>query len=156
MIALAIFSAFILGIYTTVGHNVSSSVLFKEDINLHNLAELKMNEILLSKRKFTNATESDTDSGNFEIPGFEKYKYEIKIVPTKFPDFSQIMGKSEQDDNSSPNPIQKVIFDKLKKNLEEIMWQVTVTTTNTENNYAYELKSWVEKSNPKLDINFNL
>jgi len=156
LFSLAIFAAFLLGIYVTISHNVSSSILMKEDINLHNLAELKMNEVLLDKKEFTNATATDVDSGSFEIEGFKNYKFEVKITPTKFPDFSQIMGKSEDEDQGSGDRIQKVIFEKLKKNLEEMIWQINITVTNTDNDYSYELKSWVNKSNPKMDTNFSL
>ena len=128
----------------------------KEDISLHNLAELKMNEVLLDKKEFTNATATSSDTGTFELEGYENYKFEVKITPTKFPDFSQIMGKSEEEEQSTNSAIQKAIFDKLKKNLEEMIWQINVTVTNTDNDYSYELNSWVNKSNPKLDTNFSL
>jgi prepilin-type N-terminal cleavage/methylation domain-containing protein len=155
LFALAIFSAFLLGISVTISHNVSSSILLKEDLNLHNLAELKMNEVLLGKREFTAATKADVDSGSFEIEGLERYKFEVRISPTEFPDFSQIMGKSEDQEASSGDAIQKLIFDKLKKNLEEMIWQVNVKVTNTEDDYSYELHAWINKANPKLDTNFS-
>lgn len=153
LFALAIFAAFLLGISTTISHNVSSSILMKEDMNLHNLAELKMNEVLLDKKEFTNATKNDVDSGNFEIEGMEKYKYEVKIRPTEFPDLSQIMGQTD-DESNTVDPVNKIIFEKLKKNLEEMIWQVNVKVTNTEEDYSYEINTWVNKTNPKLDTNF--
>lgn len=156
LFALGIFAAFLLGISVTISHNVNSSILMKEDTTLHNLAELKLNEVLLDKKEFTNATENSVDSGTFDIEGMDQYKFEVRIKPTEFPDLSQIMGQDEGDDGSgSSDPINKVIFDKLKKNLEEIIWQVSVTVINTDTDYSYELSTWVNKSNPKVDTNFS-
>ena len=47
-----------------------------------------------------------------------------------------------------------MVFEKLKKNMEKILWQVKVTTTNTETDYKYELTSWITNSEAKLDTNF--
>ena len=153
LMALAIFSSFLLSVYVTISHNVSSSILMKEDLNLHNLAQMKMDEVLLDKKEFTNATENDVKTGSIEIEGLENYKFEIKITPTKFPDLTQILGQSEDEQNTG-DPVQKILFKKLKTNIEEIIWQVQVTVTNTDNDYSYELKSWINKSNPKIDTNF--
>lgn len=155
LFALGIFSSFLLGVYVAISHNVNGSILLKEDLNLHNLAELKMNEVLIGKKKFTNATENDVDSGSFEIDGYENYKFEVRIKQIKLPDLAQILGnqiKGEEDNTS--DPVQKILFDKLKKNIEEMVWQVNVKVTNTENNYSYELNSWINKTDPKLDTNF--
>lgn len=155
MIALAIFSFFLTSAIFAISFNTSSSILMQEDLNLHNLAELKMNEVLLSRKEFTNATENDVDSGNFEIEGLENYKYEVRITPTKFPDLAQILGNQlEGEEDNTSDPIQKILFDKLKKNIEEMIWQVSVKVTNKDNNYSYELRSWTNKINPQIDINF--
>lgn len=154
LIALAIFGIFATSIIFRVSNNVTGSIQMDEDITLHNLAELKMNEVLLAKKAFTNATENDVDTGNFTIDGYQSFQYKVEIKPNEFPDFSQLTGTSE-DDQAETNPVQKLIFDKLKKNMEILLWQVRVTVTNTETNYSYELNSWIENSEGKIDTNFN-
>ena len=125
------------------------------DLNLHNLAELKMNETLLGKKEFTNTTENDPDTGKFEIDGYEEFKYKVEIKKMEFPDFSGLMGKQEDDQEAEgqASKIQKLIFEKLKINIEEMLWQVSVTITSPENS-IYTLDSWIKKDNPKLDVNF--
>lgn len=155
MIALAIFSFFLTSAIFSLSYNVSSSILLKEDLNLHNLAEMKMNEVMIGRKEFTNATENDVDSGEFDIDGFENYKYEVKITRTEFPDLAQILGNQvEGEEDNTSDPVQKILFDKLKRNIEEMIWQVSVTVTNTQTDYSYELKGWINKTNPKLDVNF--
>lgn len=154
MIALGIFLAMATAFIDVQTANISSSIRMDSEVKLHNLAELKMNEVLLQKKEFTNATKNDVDAGAFEIEGFENYKYEVRITPMEFPDFSQLMG--QEDDGTQPtNSMQKIIFNKLKKNMEELIWQVNVKVTNTISTDEYELNSWVTKSNAKIDTNFN-
>ena len=76
------------------------------------------------------------------------------------PDLNAIMGQSEEDDpygeNIATKNLQKVVFDKMKKNIEEILWQVKVIITNTESGEEYELNAWIKNKQAKLDTNFGL
>lgn len=159
LMALTLFGFFITAFMIAQGYNISSSSQMREDITLHNLTERKINESILNLPKFTNATENDIKTGNFEEEGFKQYKFKIEYKKLEFPDFGQITGKSEDedDDNSSESSgIEKKIYDKLKKNMEEIIWQIRVTVTNSETDYSYELTSWVINDNAKVDTNFSL
>ncbi|MAX67416.1 MAG: prepilin-type N-terminal cleavage/methylation domain-containing protein [Bacteriovoracaceae bacterium] len=157
LIALAIFSVYATAIIFRVSNNVTGSMQMAEDITLHNLAELKMNEVLIGNKEFTNVTENEVDTGKFDIEGYKEFQYEVKIRKMKFPDLTQIMGNSEEENqqDQSNNAIQKLIFDKMKKNIEEIIWQVSVTVTNPATEYSYQLNSWINKSNVKIDTNFS-
>ncbi|MBT4793259.1 MAG: prepilin-type N-terminal cleavage/methylation domain-containing protein [Halobacteriovoraceae bacterium] len=155
MIALAIFSFFATAMLGELSYNVSSSMQMAKDLDLHNLAEMKMSEVLIGKKEFTNATENDPDTGKFELEGYEAYKYKVEITKLKLPELQQIMGKSEDEESSATDAIQNLIFKKLQKNIEEMIWQVKVTVTNTDTDYSYELNSWINKSNAKIDTNFS-
>lgn len=157
LIALALFAGMATAFITTQTNNISSSIRTLDDAKLLSLAELKMNETLIGKREFTNATKNDVDSGEFDIEGYEGFKYEVKITPIEFPSFDQLMGKDSSDSTSSEqnDPLQKMIFEKLKTNIEEIIWQVNVKVTDTVSGGTYELNSWITKSNAKIDTNFN-
>jgi prepilin-type N-terminal cleavage/methylation domain-containing protein len=158
MIAFTIFAVFISVFLMSQGTNISNSVIMMEDITLHNLAESKMNEIILNPPTFTNGLENDKKSKNFEEEDYKKYKYTIEYKKLEIPNLSELMGQTDEEDDpaaeSKNNAIKKMVFKKLKKNMELILWQVKVTTTNTETAYAYELTSWITNSEAKLDTNF--
>lgn len=158
MIALTIFAVFITTFLMSQGSNISGSILMAEDITLHNLAESKMNEIQLDPPTFTNATENDVESKNFEEEGYKKYKYTIEFKKLEIPSLDQLTGESEEEDDpnqdSKNKAIKKMVFKKLKENMEKILWQVKVTITNTESDYSYELTSWITNREAKLDTNF--
>ncbi len=157
MIALTIFAVYATAIVFRLSNNVSGSMQMAEDLNLHNLAELKMSEVLIGKKEFTNATENDPDTGKFEIEGYKEFKFKVEIKKIEFPDFAQLMGKSDEEDadEGQVSAVQKLIFDKMKQNVEEMIWQVTVTVTAPETGYEYSLNSWINKSNAKIDTNFS-
>ena len=159
LIALTVFAFFAGAMVFRLTNNVSGSMQMATDLTMHNLAELKMNETLIGKKEFTNATENDPDTGSFEIEGYEKYKFKVQISKLELPDFSQLIGQGEDEensdtDNAQTNKVQKLIFEKLKSNIEEMIWQVTVTITGPEGD-EYSLNSWINKSNAKIDTNFS-
>lgn len=156
MIALGIFAVFATAFILSQSANINQSANMAEDLILHNLAETKMNEALLDPPKFTNATDNDPDTGNFETEGFTKYKYKIEYSKLELPNLSQLIGKSGEEEDAQDTSIQNVIFEKVKKNMEEMLWQVKVTVTNSDNNYSYELNTWIPNEEAKVDTNFSL
>lgn len=156
LIALTLFLTFILAFILGQESNKNKSIMLKEDVNLHNLAEYKMNEVLLNPPQFSNATESDVESKNFELEDYKHYKYTIKFKKLTVPNLTQLTGESDDgggQDTVSDQSIQKMVYEKLKTNIEEILWQVNVTVTNTETDYSYELSSWIINEEAKVDVN---
>ncbi len=157
MIAMAIFAVYVTAIVLTQTTNVNDSARMAEDLKLHNLAELKMNETLIADLKFTNATENDPESGAFEIEGFKNYKYLVEFKKLELPEFEAIMGKSEEDNaQQEVDVLKKTVYTKMKKNIEKIIWQVKVTVTNSLTGAKYELNSWVNDKNARIDTNFSI
>lgn len=161
MIALTLFAVFITAFIMSQGSNITMSMQMSEDLMLHNLAERKINEVLLDPPKFTNATDKDVDEKNFEEEDFKKYKYRVEFKKLEIPDLNQLMGKMEGEDEedrsqdqSRSDAVTKMVFEKLKKNIEKMIWQVKVTITNTENDYSYELTSWITNKDARMDTNF--
>lgn len=157
MIALTLFAVFTTVFIMSQATNQNNSTLMSEDIKLHNLAEMKINEVILDPPKFSNATESEKETKAFEIEGYETYKYTIEYKKLEIPNLNELTGKDEEDDpngESRNNAIQKMVFEKLKENMEKIIWQVKVTVENTETQYAYELTSWIENREARIDTNF--
>jgi len=157
IIAMTIFALFISTFLMSQGTNITNSAQMAEDITLHTLAESKMNEVILNPPTFTNATENDTETKNFEDEGYKKFKYTIEYKKLEIPNLNELMGEQEQDNPESENrnnAVKKMVFEKLKKNMEKMLWQVKVKVTNTENNYSYELTSWVTNTEAEIDTNF--
>ena len=157
MIALTLFAVFTTVFIMSQATNQNNSSVMSEDIKLHNLAEMKINEILLDPPEFTNATDNTKESKAFDIEGYKIYKYTIEYKKLEIPNLNELSGKEEDDDPSGEsrnNAIQKMVFQKLKENMEKILWQVKVTVENTETQYAYELTSWISNPEAKIDTNF--
>lgn len=157
MIAMTIFALFITAFLMSQGSNITSSVTMTEDLVMQGLAERKISEVLLDKPVFTNATENDVETKNFEEEEFKHYKYTIEFKKLKFPNFEQLTGLKSEDESNQPDKnagVKKMVFDKLKKNMEEILWQVRVTITNTENDYKYSLSTWLTNDRAQFDTNF--
>lgn len=158
LIALMIFGAYSTVMILTQVSNKDRSIRMAKDLKLHNLAEMKMNEVLLVNKEFTAATEKSPETGQFDIEGYENFKFEVQYKKNEFPDFSALMGQTEDESRQAdPNAaIKKLIFEKMKNNIELMIWQVKVTVTNSDDDTSYELNSWITNSNAKLDTNFSL
>ncbi len=158
LIALSLFAVFTTVFILSQATNLNNSSLMTEDVTLHNLAEMKMNEIQLNPPRFTNATENEKETKAFDIEGYKKYKYTIEYKKLEIPNLNELTGKEEGEDNpnedSRNKAIQKMVFEKLKENMERMIWQVRVTITNTETDYAYEITSWMTNNEAKIDTQF--
>lgn len=158
LMAMTIFSFFIMAFMLSQGFNITSSTRMAEDVRMHNLCERMINESILNPPKFTNATENDVVSKNFSEEGIKHYKYTIKYKKMEVPDFATLIGKTEEqateEVSSNEDALKKLVYDKLKKNVEQIIWQLQVTITNTETDYKYSLSSWVINPEAKMDTNF--
>lgn len=163
MIALTLFALFITVFLMSQGANITMSVQMNEDVKLHNLAQRVMNEEILNPPKFTQALENDIKEKNFEEDGFKEYRYKIEYKKLEIPDFNQLIGKDKDSNNSSSssssgqnktNAITQMVFKKLKKNIETMLWQLRITITNTQTDYSYALTTWVSNRNAKMDTNF--
>lgn len=162
MIALTLFALFVTAFIMSQGSNITMSTQMSEDLIMSSLAERKMNEVLIDPPEFTNATENDVETKNFEEEGYKKYKYTIEFKKLEIPDLSQLMGQANSDEEAEENngpdnrndSIRKMVFQKLKLNIERILWQVKVTITNSETDYKHEVTSWITNDKAKLDTNF--
>lgn len=160
LMALTLFSFFILAFTMNQGYNITSSANMAEDIRMHNLCERVVNEAILNPPKFSNATPNDIVSKNFEEEGIKHYKYSIAYTKLEVPDFATLIGKTEkeaqEEAQDGKGAIQKLVYGKLKKNIENIIWQLSVTVINTDNDYKYELTTWVANPEAKVDSDFSL
>lgn len=155
MIAITIFALFITAFMSSQGTNIVNSIRMQEDILLSTLAQSKLNEAILDKPTFSTTTEKDIKTKEFEHEEYKGYKYKIEYKKIEFPDLAQLTGKSEDEEENDSNAAQKkMIYDSLKKNIEEMLWQVKVTVFNTETKYEYSLSTWLRNDDAIVKFDF--
>jgi prepilin-type N-terminal cleavage/methylation domain-containing protein len=170
MIAITLFALFVTAYLTSQGYNVEDSRLSEEQLTLQQLAEKKINEIVLNPPKFSNATASTKETKTFEESEFTNYEYTLEIKPVIIPDFAQLFAQKDGASNDAKESydgdyfnegtagqrnaaIEKMVFEELRKNIERILWQVRITIRNKETNYNYSLSTFITNYDEKIQLN---
>jgi prepilin-type N-terminal cleavage/methylation domain-containing protein len=170
MIALTLFAVFVSAYLVSQGYNVTDASLNQEQLILHELCEQKINEYYYNPPTFNNTQENLKETKAFENKEFSNYSYTIEMKRLKVPDFAKIFASKNQgsdaedseskyfdEDNASRNKsFETIVFNKMKENVEKIIWQVRVTVTNKETKYSYSLSSWLTNYNEPLDVNIGM
>jgi prepilin-type N-terminal cleavage/methylation domain-containing protein len=173
MIAITLFAFFVTAYLTAQGYNVEDSRLSEEQLILQQLAERKINELIIDPPKFTNATANTVDTKTFEEEEFRNYQYTLEIKKVTIPDFAQLFAQkggttdeardsydgdyfNEGTSSQRNAALEKLVFEELKKNLEKIIWQARVTITNKETKYNYTLSTFITNYNEQIQINIGL
>lgn len=172
MIAVTLFTIFASAYLVSQGYNMSDSALSEEQLKLHALCEKQMNEILINPPRFTNALENLKDTKNFEDQEFANYDYTTEWKRLVVPDFQKIFaaqgesqsaaedGSNKYFDNNTKSgrnsSVEKMVFEKLRDNLEKIVWQVRLTVTNKETKYSYSLSRWVSNYEQPVQLNLGI
>jgi prepilin-type N-terminal cleavage/methylation domain-containing protein len=171
MISLTLFGVFIAAYFMTQGYNISDSILNQEQLTLQMLAEKQMNEIIIKREKLTNAQVDLKETKTFEEKEYSNYQWTLEYKKLEVPDFGKIFsaaqgadgeaGEDAGDDTSNltsadkKNSLNQVIFDRLKDNLERILWQVRITVTNKETKYSFALSRWIVKYDEPVQLNLS-
>lgn len=151
MIALAIFGVFIVSFMAAQGYNVTDSTSLRREIRLKQFVQEKINELVTTPPELKDSLTLRSETGKFESD--ESMKFEVTYMKFKIPDFDKIKGKQKQDEQEETDPLQKKIFEMVKKNMEEIVWQVQVKVTDTNTGYSQIASTWLnnDKAPVKLD-----
>ncbi len=172
MMAVTLFTTFTAAFMVSQGYNLADSALSEEQLKLHMLAEQRMNDLLINPPKFNNALENLKETKPFEEEGFKSYSWTVEWKRLKVPDFGKIFAAqgqasaagSEGDDNSyfddsaksaRNSTVETMVFDKLKQNMEKVLWQVRLTATNTDTKYTYTLSRWVRNRDEPIQLNLS-
>jgi prepilin-type N-terminal cleavage/methylation domain-containing protein len=170
MIAITLFAFFVTAYLTSQGYNVDDSRLSEEQLILQQLAEKKINELVLDPPKFSNATANLKETKTFEEDDFKNYEYTLEIRKLTVPDFAQLFaqkgGATDEAQDSYDGDyyadgakgqrnqaLEKMVFEELRKNIEKIIWQARVTVTNKETKYNYTLSTFLTNYNEKIQLN---
>lgn len=147
MIATAIFAVFSVAFFSGIGHNLFTSMTFKDEIMIAELTESKLNELLISPPEFRESlTEAAQETKAFE--DFPDFEYTVKMAKFFVPDMSKIQGQAEGEEQ---DPMQARIYEQIKKNMEEILWQLSVKVKHKPTGKTFELTSWL--INEKAQVN---
>jgi prepilin-type N-terminal cleavage/methylation domain-containing protein len=170
MIAITLFAFFVTAYLTSQGYNVQDSQLSEEQLILQQLAERKINELVLDPPKFTNATQDMKETKTFEDKEFSGYEYTLEMKRLSIPDFAQLFAQKDATTEEAKDSyegdyfadsqkgqrnaaVEKMVFEELRKNIERILWQVRVTVTNKETKYSFTLSTFITNYNEKVQLN---
>ena len=67
-----------------------------------------------------------------------------------------LVGSSAQQQGQQQSAIEEMVLTKLKENIEEMVWQLQVTVTNTQSGNTYTLGTWFSHPNPRINFNFGI
>ncbi len=149
MIALAIFAVFIVAFTSSQGYNLADSTRMKEELMFRNLAEQKMNEIIISPPEFKDAITLTEDKGKFEDN--EEYSYEVSYKRVKL-DVEKLMNSSPQDEGeeTQASAAEKKITSNITKNLKELIWQVEVRIISANSGNSFSVSGWLYNNKAKI------
>lgn len=172
MIAVTLFAFFVTAYLTSSGYNVEDSRLSEEQLILQQLAERKINELVLDPPKFSNATANLIETKTFEESEFKNYEYTLEIKRLTIPDFAQLFAQKDATTSDAKESyegdyfsegvqgqgqrnanLEKMVFEELRKNIEKILWQARVTVTNKETKYNFTLSTFLTNYNERVQLN---
>lgn len=159
MMAITLWAIFYIAFVSNQNYNILDSQTMNEELILKNLCESKINEIILDPPPYNQALTLSKETKSFENE-YSDYEYTIEYRQIELPNMEELLGEAdenqvtEQQQIAAAQQIQKVVSQKLKENVEQIIWQVAVTVTNKTTNFSYTLSSWVKNHNAKINFNF--
>lgn len=147
LMALTIFATFMSAYVVSESANVGDSTTLRDELILHSIAESKINEIILNPPELRLALtlSKDTDA----VEGNENYETITEWKQLKIPNLSQIRGEEGDDGNAA---ILKKVFTEMSKNVEKIIWQLSVTSRNKITEDQYTLSIWLMDHEAEINI----
>lgn len=151
MIAMTIFSVFITVYITSQGYNLTDSMNLKEEAKLKDLCSKKLNEIIVKPPQFREALTLSTEVTTFEDD--KNYEARVTYKRLKIPDLKKIMGKDDDesggdsgDGEKGSSQAEAAFMNKVKENIQEMIWQVEVQVVNKETKATYTLSTWLQNN----------
>lgn len=161
MVAVMLFMVFIMAFYSSEGYNVNDSATLEMDLKMHELATNVLNQTALNPPNFGT---SFKQTKNFEEKENSDYSYTVEMEKLELPDLAKLIPEPEEDSSGSAedaefaadvNALQKMVLEKVKTNVERIIWQIRITITNKKFNTNYSLSTWITNPNEKVELDLN-
>jgi|GEM_PF-437470 len=166
MIALTVFAVFSVMFVAGQSGNLADSMQMREETVLRNLCVNKINEILNNPPELNDQLTVSKENKTFD--DYPDYDYTIEYKKLKIPDLSKLAGgQGNQDSEQSPeeggdggdngdgaqasrSSVNAMVMKSVKENMEQLVWQVKVTTKNKKTGFPYELSSWIYNRNARV------
>jgi type II secretion system protein I len=150
LIALSIFAVFASAYISTQTSNVNDSSRLEEEMTISRLCENKINEIILNPPDLRESLTLSKETKTFEEDEYKDYEYIIEYKRFKIPDMTKLNENQNQDAKTQAG--QSMVMNTIKKNLEEMIWQVSLTVRNKTNDTKYSLSTWLLNPEAKVSI----
>lgn len=154
MIAISIFTIFATVFITGQGYNLLDSGKLREDMLLKDLAENKINEIIVNPPELRDTLTLSKETKDAE--GNTNYSVSVEYKKFFVPDMSKISGNSGQEERSkeetAQDQMQKRIYKVFKDNMEKMIWQVEVTVKSKTSDSSFRLSTWLYNQNADVQI----
>jgi len=153
MIAIAIFTIFATVFITGQGYNLLDSGKLREDMLLKDLAENKINEIIVNPPELRDSLTLTKDTK--EAEGNSNYTVTVEYKKFFVPDMNKITGTEEEGkekEESAQDQMEKRIFKVFKDNMEKMIWQVEVTVKSKTSDSSFRLSTWLYNQNADVQI----
>lgn len=147
VVALSIFAIFATVFVQSTGTQVNISMGFSEELKMRNLAQQVINELIidgpdLSESLFVGSGETKS----FENE--ENYSYNIAWSKFTLPDFAKLKGPDAEGETG----IEQQIAEKVRENMEKLVFQVEITIINKETGYSHSVSTWLYNGDAVLEL----
>jgi uncharacterized lipoprotein YehR (DUF1307 family) len=159
-IAIFLFALFITAFMVGQGDNISSSISFKGDLLLKDIAEMKMNEVIINPpqdfRPGAGKVDVAGDKKKFEnIEEYPDYRYAVQLFKVTIPELEKIQGKPQDENPNQDQILQRRLFENFKRNMEELVWQIVVTVEHKPSGTTYDLSTWYYNQDGRIQLDIN-
>jgi hypothetical protein len=158
-VAFVLFSIFYVVFIASQGDNILDSQYVAEELKLHNLCENILNDILVAPPVLNDSLTNTPQVKKFEDSELADYDYMIEYKRFEIPNIFQINNEEESEEeqeeqNNSNNQYLGLIFEQIKNNIKEAIWQIQVTVKNKQNNTIFTLSSWLRNPDARIQTQF--
>lgn len=158
-IAILLFSIFITAFMAGQGGNITDSMQLKGELLLKDIAEMKMNEVLINPpedfRPVAGKVNVNEEKKKFEeIQEYPDYRFALQLMKVTIPEFEKITGATENNPNED-QAIRKRIFDNFKRNMEQLVWQIVITVEHKPSGATYDLSTWYYNDAGRMQFDIN-
>lgn len=148
LIAITVFAIFLSAYVVGQGQNLSDSAQLQEELVLRKLAEKVINRTILAPPKLSPALTLAPQTKKFE-DHYENYEYTIEYKKIEIPNLKELNAQT----SGVQNPvIQDKIYQQIKKNIENLLWQIAVTVKNTTTQKSYTISTWIKHPQAKVRV----
>jgi type II secretory pathway pseudopilin PulG len=158
MVAFTLLANFLIVYVASKQGMLSDSANIKNELEVHQFCEEKINEIKLSPPPLNDQLTLTPETGVFKgepDSGRDQFEYSIEYKRFTLPDIFQLANAGEEEDisdslSNQPNAMMGQVFKQIQENIKNLIWQVSVTVKNKETDHICVLSAWI--NNPEAEI----